>query len=231
MDTCPDKIQSGMSRQIQTWRSTVSNHGHRLGWKIGFNMQADQQDLNLPSAMVGFLSQEHNIAPGGDYTAAPSAILLIEPEVAVLIGKDVPSGASTEQARSAITAYTAALELIDTTRSVDNDIEEILAGNLFHERVMLAAQRLPASAYKREQLGISLSINGREVRTLEQQRVPEDFTALILDVANILATNGEQLQSGDWIITGASAKAIPIKSGDDIDLDMGPLGQAQLTIT
>jgi len=37
-------------------------------------------------------------------------------------------------------------------------------------------------------------------------RVPEDFSVIILAVANTLAAQGEQLQKGDWIITGAATK-------------------------
>lgn len=231
MNTSPIKLQRGMNRQLQTWRDTVSGRGHRLGWKIGFNMTADQQRLNLPSAMVGFLSRERSIVPGGSHRASADAVLLIEPEIAVLIGCDVPAGAGPEQARAAIAAYAAALELVDTTRSADDDMEEILAGNLFHEGVMLAAQHVPANAYKRAQLSISLCINGNEIRTLEQQRVPEDFSTIILDVADILAAHGEQLKSGDWIITGAAARATPVKTGDDITLDMDALGHLRLKIT
>lgn len=229
MDTSPKKIQRGMQRQLALWRESVAPQ-QRLGWKIGFNLAADQQRLGLPSAMVGFLSGAHRLAPGGSYPAPPHARLLIEPEVALLIGADLPAGAGAAQANAAIEAYAAALELVDTTRSVSDDIEAILAGNMFHEAVVLGEQRLAPSDYHREQLALSLRINNREVGTLEPQRVPEEFSALIITVANILAEHGEQLRKGDWIITGAAARAVPVQAGDVISLDMGPLGEAGLTI-
>lgn len=230
MDTSPIKIQRGMTRQIQTWRDMVSSRDHRLGWKVGFNMIADQQRLKLPSAMVGYLTKERSLISGSQYKSSPNSVLLVEPEVAILIGNDVPSDATAEQANAAIAAYAAALELVDTTRSVDNDIEEILGCNMFHESVLLAKQRLAPPDYIRDQLSISLSINNKEVRTLEQQRVPQDFSIIIHDVANILAAHGEQLKKGDWIITGAAAKPAPVQVGDEITLDMGLLGQLSLRI-
>jgi 2-keto-4-pentenoate hydratase len=220
-----------MTRQIATWRDTVAGRQQRLGWKIGFNMAADQQRLGLPSAMVGYLTAERRLAPGGRCHATPHARLLVEPEVALLIGCDVPAGASAEQAHAAIEAYAAALELVDTTRSVNNDIEEILAGNMFHEAVVLAEQRLKPDRYHRKPLSLSLRINHQEVRTLEQARVPEDFATLIITVADTLAAHGEQLQKGDWIITGAAAQPVPVQAGDEIHLDMGLLGQARLSIS
>ena len=231
MNTSPIKIQRGMTRQLQAWRDTVARPGHRLGWKIGFNMQADQQRLNLPSAMLGFLSNERCIRSGGRYQAPANSQLLVEPEVAILIGRDVPAGSQQDQAPSAIAAYSAALELVDTTRSVNDDMEAILAGNLFHDSVILSEQRLPAHTWCRDQLAFSLCLNGHEVRTLDQARVPTDFAHIILTASNILAEQGEQLRNGDWIITGAAASPVPVQAGDTISLDMGPLGVAELKIT
>jgi len=230
MDTSPTRIHNGMRRQIQTWRETVADRQQRLGWKTGFTLPSDQQRLNLPSAMVGFLSRERCYRSGEHYRASPGAVLLVEPEVALQMGADVPAGASAEQALAAIAHYTAALELVDTTRSADNDMEAILAGNLFHEGVVLAESHLPAQDYRREQLSISLHINGREVRTLEPARVPEDFSAIILAVANMLAAHGEQLLKGDWIITGAATKPAAVAVSDEIQVDMGVLGRLVLGI-
>jgi len=230
MHTTPTKIQTGMHRQLQLWRTTVAAQHQRLGWKTGFTLPADQQRHNLPSAMVGFLSRERCYQSGDHYQAPPNAVLLVEPEVAVQMGADVPAGASAEQAVAAIARYSAALELVDTTRSADDDIEAILAGNLFHEGVVLAPSQLPARDYRREHLSISLRINGREVRTLEPARVPDDFSAVILAVANTLAAQGEQLQKDDWIITGAATQPAAVAVGDEIELDMGVLGKLVLGI-
>lgn len=230
MDTSPTKIHNGMRRQLQTWRETVAERQQRLGWKTGFTVPADQQRLSLPSAMVGFLSRERCYRSGDHYRAAPGAVLLVEPEVALQMGADVPAGASAGQARAAIASYTAALELVDTTRSVDDDMEAILAGNLFHEGVVLAESHLPARDYRRELLSISLRVNGREVRTLEPARVPDDFSAIILAVANTLAAHGEQLKKDDWIITGAATQPVAVAVGDAIEVDMGVLGRLGLGI-
>lgn len=229
MDTSPSTLHNGMRRQLQTWRETVADRGLRLGWKTGFTVPSDQQRLNLPCAMVGYLSREHCYRSGDYYRAPASAILLVEPEVAIQIGADVSADATTEQACAAIACYSAALELVDTTRCVTDDMEAILAGNLFHDSVVLSDTQLPARDYRRDQLSISLRINGEEVRRLdlerEQERVPEDFSAIILAVANTLAAEGERLLKGDWIITGAATKPVAVSSGDEIEVEMGLLGK------
>jgi len=230
MDTRPGTIHNGMRRQLQTWRETVADRGLRMGWKTGFTVPADQQRLRLPCAMVGFLSRERCYRSGDHYRPPAGAVLLVEPEIAIQIGTDVPAGATAELALAAIARYSAALELVDTTRSADDDMEAILAGNLFHDCVVLADTPLPARDYRREQLSISLRINGEEVRTLEPERVPEDFSAIILAVANTLAEHGEQLQKGDWIISGAATKPVVISDWDEIEVEMGVLGSIVLKI-
>lgn len=230
MHSNPAKIHRGMQRQLTQWRASGANRQHRLGWKIGFNMAADQQRLGLPSAMVGYLSAQQRLASDSIYTVPAGAQLLAEPEVALLLGHDLPANASTAEADAAIAAYSAALELVDTRRSVNDDMEEILAGNLFHDRVLLAEPRLAPGRYARQQLALSLCVNHEERRTLESQRVADDFSALILTVANTLAAHGERLQRGDWIITGAAAKPVAVQAGDEIVLQMGELGSLRLTL-
>ena len=225
-----EKIHRGMVRQLQDWHTALATPGQRLGWKIGFGVEADQKRFQLPSAMIGYLSQAQRISSNQTYQASPTSKLLVEPEVAVQIGCNLPADASHAQANSAIIGYSAALELVDTTRSSSGDIEAILAGNLFHEAVLLSEQLLPPGAYSRKQLGISLYCNHELVRTLEQDRVPDDFASLILTVARVLSEHGEQLQAGDWIIMGAAAKPVPVQAGDEIRLDMGNLGHLALTI-
>ncbi len=228
MDTSHSTLQNGMRRQFQTWRETVANRSLRLGWKTGFSMPSDQQRLNLPCAMVGFLSRARCFRSGDHYLPPASANLLVEPEIALQMSSDVPAGATTGQALASIACYSAALELVDTTRSVTDDMEAILAGNLFHDNLVLGDIALPARDYHRDLLTLSLRINGEKTRILEleeePERVPVNFSAIILTVATTLAAQGERLQKGDWIITGAATKPLSVSGGDEIELDMGMLG-------
>jgi len=230
MISSPEKIQRGMQQQLLTWRNSKTKQDHRLGWKIGFNMVSDQQRLKLPSAMVGYLSRENELSSGQLYHKTEDSKLLVEPEIAIQIGRDIDAGISHAEATSAISAYAAALELVDTTRSVADDIEAVLAGNLFHECVILAEQRIMPMDYQRNELAFSLTLNGEPARSLEQERVPHDFSTIIVDTARILAAHDEQLQAGDWIITGSAATPLAVTSGDQILLDMQALGKIALSI-
>lgn len=221
------KIQRGMERQLQQWRSALAGGEGRLGWKIGFNRAADQQKFDLPSPMIGYLTQRRRIVAGGSYAVSTESAILAEPEIALLLGCDVAPGSSLADARNAIAAWAPALELVDTTRTHSSDIEEILAGNLFHEAVVIGT----AVADCTGEFDVTLKVDGEPVRTLEADRLPTDFATLICVVAELLGQQGERLQAGDWIITGAAATPVELHPGAKIELDLLPLGQLVLTTT
>lgn len=230
MDTIATKIQQGLRRQLSNWRSSGAGGDQRLGWKIGINLPADQKRIGLPSALIGYLDRRHNPASGQTYRAPRNSKLLVEPEVAIQMDRDVPGGVTAEQAETCIGAYCAALELVDVNRRASEDVEDMLANNMIHEAVSFSDHKLAPSEYSREKLEFSLSVNGVQVRTLDQDRVPQSFGELIVTVANFLASNGERLKKGDWIITGAASKAVPVGAGDNVSLDMGTLGSLSLSI-
>src|SRR5256885_12349351 len=58
---------------------------------------------------------------------------VLEPEIAVHIGRDVPAGADDETARAAIAGISAAIEIVDLT-APPADPENILSGNIYQRR-------------------------------------------------------------------------------------------------
>ncbi len=216
-----------MQQQLQQWRATLAAGDERLGWKIGFNRVVDQQKFGLPSAMVGYLTRQHQVSSGQSYTIMAGSTILVEAEIALQIAADLGPGATVDQARNVIQGYAAALELVDTTRTTSNDIEEILAGNLFHAAVVIGATTVASPGH----FSASLKINGVEVRCHEADRLVADFGAIVQLVANILGQQGERLQAGDWIICGAIAAPIEVHGGDTVVLTLNSLETITLTIS
>jgi 2-keto-4-pentenoate hydratase len=57
----------------------------------------------------------------------------------------------------------------------------------------------------------------------------QDFGEVVGTVATLLGAVGERLQAGDLLITGSIVQ-VPIEPGDEVIADLGPLGQAALTV-
>ena len=223
-------IHQAMARQLQSWREEISGDPRRLGWKVGFNRQVDQAKFGLPSAMIGYLSSGRQIENGGVCHTTPAAKLLAEPEIALRMGADITSDTTPSQALAAVNAVAPAIEIIDTNRTHSTEISEILATNMFHHAVIIGEPLALCAVPSGQEIRASLLINGEQQRSLEPDRVPDEFGSIITVVAGILAKQGECLRAGDWIITGAAATPIEIKAGDEIVLQMEPLGEVRLSV-
>ena len=53
-----NQIQQGMQQQLQQWRDALDNGSQRIGWKVGFNRECDQQSVGVPTPQIGYLLAE-----------------------------------------------------------------------------------------------------------------------------------------------------------------------------
>lgn len=219
------RIVRGMQAQLASWRSRIAGGAGRVGWKIGFNSPAAQRQLGLDGTVVGHLTGATVLASGTSHSLAGSHLVSAEPEVAIHLGRDVPAGAGEDAARAAIAALGAAIELVDIDRPLD-DLEAILAANVFHRAVVLgppagrALAGVTARAYR----------NGDEVASVDAAAAAGDLAALARHVADWLAAFGERLRAGDRIICGSLAPPIWVKAGDRVRVDLGPLGSVEVAL-
>lgn len=223
-------IEQGMQTQLLKWKSIIASGHSRIGWKIGFNNLADQRRMNLPSPIVGFLTGDRVSKSGDSFIARKDANIMLEAELAVLIGNDVPGDASLEQARSAIEAFAPAMELVDVARTA-HDIASILEDNIFHEAVIFGESSRELLNLKTQEISARVLVNGEEVRIGEPSRYPEDISEFVCVVANTLAKQGQCLQAGDWIISGSITKPIAVQAGDEVKVELDPLGSITAQIT
>jgi 2-keto-4-pentenoate hydratase len=181
--------------------------------------------------MIGYLTTDRQIPSGGTCKASDGSTLLTEAEIALQMGADITIDMTPQQALASVSAVAPALEIVDTSRVTSGEIGDILAGNLFHEAVVIGNPLSLCSVPGKQEIHAELSINKKIQRTLEQDRVPNEFGTLIKVVAGILAKQGETLQAGDWVITGAATTPVPVSPGDEISLSMAPLGELSLSIS
>ena len=127
------RVRRGMERQLELRRRALEDGARPLGWKLGLGTPAAMEKLGTSAPLVGFLTDrsvvdgECSIGGWGKPTA--------EPEVAIHLAADVPGGAGAEEAAAAIGGLGAAVEVVDIGDA--SDVEEILAGDIFHRHVVL----------------------------------------------------------------------------------------------
>lgn len=223
-------VQRGMESQLQHWRRAVLTPGLRLGWKIGFNDRASQQRAGLAEPIVGFLRRDRLLSSASNFVVPTGAIIKVEVEIALRLGRDLGAGASVDEAETAIAALATAVEVVNVTQPL-NGVEALLAGNLYHAAVVIGPEQASVPAQPRDALHGSLQLNDSKVRDSESLRLPERFGDLVRVTAETLARHGEHLSVGDWIICGSIVEPQLVVPGDHIRAEIASLGAVTLAFS
>ena len=219
----------GMQVQLHKWQCLLESGQKRVGWKIGFNAMADQERMKLPSPIVGFLTSESVLDSGSTYKGKKNSKLMVEAEVAILIGKDVPAAADKTQLADAIEGFAPAIELVDVART-SHDITSILEDNIFHEAVIFGELNRDMPDLRAKDISATVSVNSQVVQNGDPSRYPDDISEVVSVVADTLAKQGQCLQAGDWIISGSMTIPVEVFAGDHIEVALSPLASLSLNI-
>jgi 2-keto-4-pentenoate hydratase len=217
-----------MAAQLAKRRLLLSSGARHLGWKVGFGTRAAMERMGTSAPLFGFMTDRSLLKSGSALSIAGWTRAVLEPEVAVHLGSDVPAGANDSVVRAAISGLGPAVELADFDPDVQ-EVEAILAGDIFHRYVLLGpVDRSRAGG----------AITGVEARVFRDgEKIagapgPADFpgeTVVILKaLAEVLEANGEALRAGDVIITGSLVPPVKVGAGQTMRAEISPLGEIEM---
>ena len=191
-------------------RQLLARGAEPVGWKIGFNVPAIQEKLGIDGPVAGFLTANGVLADGADISL--EGPIIVESEAAVELGDDGRS----------ITALLPALELADPP-DLEQDVETILAGNIFHRAVAFGPR------VETESPGAArILVNGDEQHSVPRERTGARLDEMVGVVASRLADTGERLVPGERIITGILAPPHSAEPGDTVRLELESVGGVEL---
>src|SRR5215207_9415774 len=107
------RIARGMEAQLKLRRERLAAGDAPLGWKVGFGAPAFLERFKIGGPLVGFLTRNARIEPGGTVSLAGWSKPVAEPEVAVHVGRDLAAGADRAAVAAAIAGISPAIELVD----------------------------------------------------------------------------------------------------------------------
>ena len=220
-------MRRGMESQLACWRATLARGATRVGWKTGINAPAVQRALGIDDVVLGHLTSATTLPADTSHSLAGGTRIGMEAEIAVHVGADLPGGATPEQARAAVTGLGAAIELVDIDRPFD-DLEAIVAGNVFHRAVSFGTASPPPPGPWLDGVTARIVRNGAESETIDAAAVAGDLTMIVRFVADTLAACGERLRAGDRIIAGSLGRLVFVEPGDVVIADLGRLGHVTL---
>jgi len=223
------RIQAGMRRQFALFDERKQSGARRIGWKVGFGAPAAKEKLKIGAPLVGFLLDRAILPDGASVSLASWTKPAAEPEIAVEIGRDVPAGVSEQDAAQSIAAIGPAIELADIDGPID-DVEQILAGDIFQRHVLFGPRRAVALP------GGLTALTGEVIRSGQSVPVPADLeanTGRLLDtvrqVAATLAAFGEVLRAGDVVIAGSVTPPLFLGADDrTLSWELAPIGKVSV---
>lgn len=205
-----------MRAQLALRRGRLEAGDAALGWKLGFGSPGALEKLGTSGPLSGFLLRSALVASGGTVSVAGWTAPVAEPEVAVHLGRDLAPGAGRGEAAAAIAGVGPAVEVADVDRPPD-DVEAILAGNVYQRAVVLG----PVRAWPGGLRGLEATVlrDGSEVaRTGDPEALTGDTLDLLVHLAALLGAFGEALSMGDVVITGSVVPPLAVEAPEELAL-------------
>ena len=203
-------VERGTAAMLVRRREILSQGAEPIGWKIGFNLPEFQRKLGIDAPLAGYLTTDGLLHDGAEVSL--DGPMVVESEVAVELGDDARQ----------VVALLPALELADQP-DLEQDVETILAGNIFHRAVAFgprAETRSPGAA--------RILVNGEEQHSVPAERAGARLDDMVEAVARRLAAAGEELRPGERIITGILAPPHTARPGDTVRLELEAVGAVEL---
>jgi 2-keto-4-pentenoate hydratase len=223
-ETIDPRVAAGLPAQLARRSQLLADGAKALGWKVGFNMPAVQRAFGISQPISGFLTTAALVPAGGSHSLAGAAQPMAEPEVAVHIGAELAVDCDAGAAEAAIVAFGPAIEVADVDSSL-TDLTEIVGTNVFHRAVRLGP---PVAGVPIAGIVARVALNGEPFGEANPLEATLDPVGVVRLIARTIGSVGERLRPGDVIISGALVPPPVVAPGDELALDVGPLGSLSL---
>ena len=217
------RILRGMEKQLQLRQHRLNMGEKSIGWKVGFGAPAALEHLRLEAPLIGFLTNKTLLPSNATVAIADWTKPAMEPEIVIYVGKDLSGEADRETSRAAIAALGPAIELADVHFPPD-DVETILAGNIYNRNVILGRADPSRAGCKLNGLIGRISHNADELPAASDlQALTGDIVDIVIHVAGLLSLLGESLRAGEFIITGSIVPPLWVTPKDRITYTLEPI--------
>ncbi len=219
-----------MRRQLDQRALRLASGERPVGWKAGFGSLPAREQFHLDGPLVGFLTDASLRPVGGVISLAGWTHPVAEPELAARLGKDLPGTPTESDVLEAVAALGPAFELADV-HPPPADVEEVLAGNIFHRVVILGAPA-PAPLDELNRLAGVVKLNGETVAGVDDlEALTGRVTEVIAHIAGTLSAVGETLSAGEVVICGSIIPPLLVQPGDKVEFALGSLPPISVAVS
>jgi 2-keto-4-pentenoate hydratase len=188
-----------------------------------------QQMMGVDEPDYGHLLEDMRVRTGEPVDTTRFIVPRVEPEVAFILGDDLPEDCTEEQALAATEAVAPALELIDS-RIEDWKIAlpDTISDNASSAGFALGEGRLDPREVDLKAIPVELYRNGEEVGVGRSDAVLGDPLIAVAWLARTVAKFGVRLRAGHIVLPGSCTRAIDLRPGDVFRAGFGDLGSVDL---
>jgi 2-keto-4-pentenoate hydratase len=217
-----------MASQLALRRQLLSGGARHLGWKCGFASAPARKQLGTSAPLFGFLTDRGLLPSGSSIAIEGWAQAVLEPEIAVHLGRDLPAAAAPATIRQSIAALGPAIEIADSDPSV-TDVEGILSGDIFHRHVLLGPPDASRAGLRTEDVSAVVSADGVEIaRSSYPAALTGELVDTLAQLAAALEDCGERLLAGDIVIAGSLVRPIAVAAGSFYRAEIELLGTLEV---
>lgn len=223
------RIVAGMHKQFELRQQRLDAGAKQIGWKVGFGTPAAKEKLRIAMPLVGFLLDTALLQTGTTASFKGWQKPVVEPEIAVHLGQDVPAGASRETAKAAIAAIGPAIELADLDHPIE-DVETVLARDIFQRHVLIGPRDTTRAGARLD------GLVGRVLRSGKDVAVPADLETnigelieIVRHVSSVVSHFGDGLRAGQFIICGSVTPLQTPEPGETgFEWTLDPIGKVSV---
>lgn len=215
----------------------INENGDKItGYKIGLTSRAMQQAMNIDTPDFGILLESMHFANNSTIKCSDFLDPRIEVELAFvmkdrLFGDDI----TVEQVMEATDYIVPSLELIaarshrvDPATGYTRKVFDTIADNAANAGYIEGDVRVKPGEIDLRWAGAILYLNGEVEETGLAAGVQDHPAKGICWVCKRFAPHGVALEPGQFVLAGSFTRPIPVKPGDHLRCDYGPLGEINL---
>src|SRR5712675_2036155 len=233
-DIAPRDEAEGYQIQRALHDLLLPKAGSLVGYKIGCTSAVMQQYLGIPHPCAGGVFARGVHDSGALLRADDYVRVGVECEIAVRLARDLLPGQApltADSAAQAIEAYLPAIEIVDDRYA---DWQTLGAPTLVADD-FFAAGCVLGNPVARSAVPDLLSVLGRAL--INGDEVGQGSGADVLGhphhalawLANHLASDGNALRAGEFVLTGSLVKTVWLNAGDQVMMELSELGSVGAT--
>jgi 2-keto-4-pentenoate hydratase len=219
-----------MERQLERRRRALEAGERPIGWKLAFGTEEAKTALGIAGPALGYLTDATMLEPGSSLSIEGWTKPVLEAEIGIHLGSDVPAGAGADQAAAAIESLGPAIELADADTPPDQ-LTDVVAGDIYHRGVVLAPPALRRPGALADDLRVSVRRGGEECEATEDPEAAVGALAgLLAHSASYLDAFVERLGAGDVLISGSTVPLIALEPGLRFTYELEPVGELSIAL-